>query len=1153
MADEKKPDSPKPVKAPGFLRRNLSLVLFAVGVILGPLGVLYWTGPARRAQRVRFDDDLEQVHLYLRQQRWREAREALASLEERSWRRPERRAEVLRLRMRVECASAALMDRADATRPLEVAAAYAESALRSETRPGERRELTRTLGRLQVALSRYVSAIPALRESAEQDRLDIIQRAGALAAELSAAAATAPERLAGDRLVTDALLALTLLPETVAEQRDQLLAALRRHDIEAISAALTDLRPSAEPSDDDWRVENLLVPRPDAIPAGERASAEAPATTKVEAKPAASEKVAAKSAEQPPKPTSDEVARTAVTAEDKPGRGDADGVAPESSLVAARVRLERSLTRLAATLADLAQASKSVGGPAEDDVAPMLAEATALPLPDQAEHEQLLCTLAEWLIEQRRPTEAIGVLASDGGRLGSGRRAYLRGRARFEEAQRLERDTQENRSDARINPPNASPSGGGRRSGRRRANAAVTADQSLDDDSALEAVSAQEPASSVPTAPSNSSTPTTPAAASSSPTTPPASKAAATGDSSAADARPTSTPDAGAAVSGGVRSAATPGLVVPVTDNTWLGRGLSELQRRWAGEASAERKLTWIRESAILDLRTALADRSLQRDGTAAAALLMLGRCHAAIAELPQARQRFEELLSSANPDEVTEPARFLFAGVVTRQAIEATARFPLERLPPEATGRLEFALESWSSALERATRPKAWRNRFLPTDELRRECQEAWRRLQAAGHFDVAARFAQRVAPYQQAGQADRWVAESNAEEARWFEGRAERAGPDPDPALLAEARVRWRRSGVAWRKVAEINAGELEYPALLRRAADAMFNGQDFEAAIADYRRFRGADTGEQTLAVMVREAEALMSLNRHRDALSRLDEGLLEWPRSPDRFAARLKAVNCCLELARQIDPPAEPAAAPDPRIELFKRAETLLGLNLDGLNRDLDPGAREWRDSLFLHGRFLHEQGRDDEAIVRLREALRRFPTDRRRHDSLLRIAEGLTRGAEPLEKEIEAETVERRRAQLADRRIRRLSEARDTLRGLIDELSEAQRSAPLASGSVVILRSACFRLGDVLMSLEAWVPAIEAWTVAANRFQDRAEVLIAYVRISDAYVRLGRPDDARSTLRQAEWVLDQLADGAFDPRGPNRDQWKRRLSELADKL
>ena len=54
----------------------------------------------------------------------------------------------------------------------------------------------------------------------------------------------------------------------------------------------------------------------------------------------------------------------------------------------------------------------------------------------------------------------------------------------------------------------------------------------------------------------------------------------------------------------------------------------------------------------------------------------------------------------------------------------------------------------------------------------------------------------------------------------------------------------------------------------------------------------------------------------------------------------------------------------------------QARRLLDENLSG--DLLTPDSAEWRNSLFTLGRLLHNEGRYDEAVARLEEAVARYP-------------------------------------------------------------------------------------------------------------------------------------------------------------------------------
>ena len=68
----------------------------------------------------------------------------------------------------------------------------------------------------------------------------------------------------------------------------------------------------------------------------------------------------------------------------------------------------------------------------------------------------------------------------------------------------------------------------------------------------------------------------------------------------------------------------------------------------------------------------------------------------------------------------------------------------------------------------------------------------------------------------------------------------------------------------------------------------------------------------------------------------------------------------------------------------------------------------------------------------------------------------------------------------------------------------------------------------------------------------NRFQDQPAALEALVQIASCYRRLNQPDEARGTLKQAQFVLKRLdanADFASTTRY-GRQQWDELLTWMS---
>jgi TolA-binding protein len=90
------------------------------------------------------------------------------------------------------------------------------------------------------------------------------------------------------------------------------------------------------------------------------------------------------------------------------------------------------------------------------------------------------------------------------------------------------------------------------------------------------------------------------------------------------------------------------------------------------------------------------------------------------------------------------------------------------------------------------------------------------------------------------------------------------------------------------------------------------------------------------------------------------------------------------------------------------------------------------------------------------------------------------------------------------------------------------------------------------LADTLFDLGKYDEAIQAYSSATNRYQQRPEALEAFVQIASCYRQLNEPAKARGTLEQAKVVLRRIpadADFAKTTRY-SRDEWSSLLDFLS---
>jgi len=212
--------------------------------------------------------------------------------------------------------------------------------------------------------------------------------------------------------------------------------------------------------------------------------------------------------------------------------------------------------------------------------------------------------------------------------------------------------------------------------------------------------------------------------------------------------------------------------------------------------------------------------------------------------------------------------------------------------------------------------------------------------------------------------------------------------------------------------------------------------------------------------------------------------------------------------------------------------------------------LTPDSIEWRDSLFLLGEHLYETGRYEEAIVKLEEAVTRYPDAPQALLARYTIARSYhSAAAEPATLAREAKTESERQK---NRRLRD-----DNLKAALESYNIAQRRITLsgqAGDSALartLLRNCYMMQGSVLFDLRRYEDARKAYANVSTLYQNDPFVLESFVHIANCWHRLNQPMNARQTIAQAKLVLQRLPEEADFKESTNfsREQWELLLDEM----
>jgi TolA-binding protein len=305
----------------------------------------------------------------------------------------------------------------------------------------------------------------------------------------------------------------------------------------------------------------------------------------------------------------------------------------------------------------------------------------------------------------------------------------------------------------------------------------------------------------------------------------------------------------------------------------------------------------------------------------------------------------------------------------------------------------------------------------------------------------------------------------------------------------------------------------------------------GHDYRRAASQLREYLKNEVQRRRPQALDCLGEALLALGQYDPALEALKECIDLFPRDAAACHARLLAAQAAREKGD------------------LPLAEKMLLANLNG--DYLTPAGKEWRESLFLLGEMLHDAGRYAEAARRLDEALKRYPGLPETISARYLLADSCRRLALAMQDDLKKDLDGSSRATQSKRIRENFNTALEQYRTVLEKLGGNRDLAELTPLDVTMLRNAVFSIGDVLYAEGEYAAAIKAYFVAANRYQNRPEVLDAYVQIANAYRRLDKPQDAGNALRQAKLLLARMK-----PEVPfaavsiyTRDQWSKRLDEL----
>jgi len=459
-------------------------------------------------------------------------------------------------------------------------------------------------------------------------------------------------------------------------------------------------------------------------------------------------------------------------------------------------------------------------------------------------------------------------------------------------------------------------------------------------------------------------------------------------------------------------------------------------------------------------------------------------------------------------------------------------ANFQEAELYRSMVGQDNEALKAYRRILDAVGDPESFSNPWITLDELRARMTVVNRYYLDTRNFEVSLQLTRHFCPLFSHERREELTAEVHAAWGRALLEQSSHLLADKAEPVRRLGRGQLRQAGKSYSKLAKLELITSRYPEHLWKSAENFLEGQDYRNTIRVLQEYLKNESRRRHAQALVYLGESLLALDRTDEALEALQECIEFHSRDATAFQARLLAGRAHIEKGD------------------FKQAEALLQENLNGQYQT--PDSKEWRDSLFALGNLFYIQDRFPDAIRRLEESVERYPDDPRTLRAKYLVANSYCQSAELARKELKRNLAGSARA-VHTRQVRDFfNKALDGYREIQATLTSRQEADELSVLDKAMLRNCYFAVGRVLFQLGEYETAIKTYSTITFRYQNQPEVLLAYLRIANAYRRLDEPVKARSTLQQAKVVLQRMKTETTFNETTNytRQEWSDLLNSLS---
>ncbi|MDR0336675.1 MAG: tetratricopeptide repeat protein [Planctomycetaceae bacterium] len=481
---------------------------------------------------------------------------------------------------------------------------------------------------------------------------------------------------------------------------------------------------------------------------------------------------------------------------------------------------------------------------------------------------------------------------------------------------------------------------------------------------------------------------------------------------------------------------------------------------------------------------------------------LLQGICYDEMGDLAKAQEIYLKLAETFSNTSEAAAADFFWA--------EIERKF----------GRTETALRGYARTFETMRNEPNYTCFWLPKSKILERCREIVRNNIQLKEYKEAATLLYFLRGVMPAPEWARFRGDIYEAWAVHLRQQADATLGQAGEKLLQESYTKYQRSGEAFAELSRIDYESTDFSDWLWRSAENFRLGKDYRRAIPQYKHFLRTTINEHRPEVYLNLGEMYLHIDVLDEVVDLLEDALRYYPQHALVPRIRIMLSRAYIEKKE------------------WEKAQEILQQNLID---EYAPSSAIYRDSMFALGKLFFERGRFSEAVPYLEDAVRNYPNAIQTADSHYYLSRAYLHQASEFSRSAEESVLEAVRQQLLANADLEREKALVHIHKAEELLVKRQEVMDLTESEQLMLRNILFETGSVLMELKRYEQAISALSIVATRYQNRPESLDALIRMTLALRQIGKPEEASTTLNQAEFILNRLEKNGTIPPDSN---WKK---------